>query len=124
MQPNGLCFSPDYSLLYVADTGAGETKVWNVGGERLLGVRREGVTEADGKLRELGAIRYSRGKITVVDRPQMERLCCECYSVVKKEGGLVADLFAAEDRPRHRLGSRAGCLCGDVQTRRLQFPSI
>ena len=35
VQPNGLCFSPDYSLLYVADTGAGETKVWNVDGQRL-----------------------------------------------------------------------------------------
>ena len=51
----------------------------------MLGVRREGVTEAAGKLRELGVIRYSRAKITVLDRPQLERLCCECYSVVKTE---------------------------------------
>jgi CRP-like cAMP-binding protein len=51
----------------------------------MLGVRREGVTEAAGNLRRLGAIRYSRGKITVLDRPQLERLCCECYSVVNKE---------------------------------------
>ena len=51
----------------------------------MLGVRREGVTEAAGKLQKLGAIRYSRGQITVLDRPQLERLCCECYLVVKKE---------------------------------------
>jgi CRP-like cAMP-binding protein len=51
----------------------------------MLGVRREGVTEAAGKLQKAGAIRYSRGKITVLDRPQLERLSCECYAVVKKE---------------------------------------
>jgi hypothetical protein len=51
----------------------------------MLGVRREGVTEAAGKLQKLGIIRYARGRITVLDRPQLERLCCECYAVVKKE---------------------------------------
>lgn len=51
----------------------------------MLGVRREGVTESAGKLQKLGAIRYMRGKITVLDRPQLERLSCECYAVVKKE---------------------------------------
>jgi CRP-like cAMP-binding protein len=51
----------------------------------MLGVRREGVTEAAGKLEKLGAIRYARGRITVLDRPMLERLCCECYAVVKKE---------------------------------------
>jgi hypothetical protein len=51
----------------------------------MLGVRREGVTDAAGKLQKLGAIRYVRGKITVLDRPQLEQLCCECYAVVKKE---------------------------------------
>jgi CRP-like cAMP-binding protein len=51
----------------------------------MLGVRREGVTEAAGKLQELGIIRYARGRITVLDRPRLEGLCCECYAVVKKE---------------------------------------
>jgi CRP-like cAMP-binding protein len=51
----------------------------------MLGVRREGVTEAAGKLQKLGVIRYARGKITVLDRPKLEELCCECYAVVKKE---------------------------------------
>ena len=51
----------------------------------MLGVRREGVTEAAGKLQKLGVIRYVRGKITVLDRPQLERLSCECYAVVKRE---------------------------------------
>jgi len=51
----------------------------------MLGVRREGVTEAAGKLQKLGVIEYSRGEITVLDRPQLESLSCECYAVVKKE---------------------------------------
>ena len=51
----------------------------------MLGVRREGVTDAAGKLQKLGAISYSRGKIIVLDRPKLERLSCECYAVVKRE---------------------------------------
>lgn len=51
----------------------------------MLGVRREGVTEAAGKLQDLGIIEYNRGHITVLDRPKLERLCCECYAVVKRE---------------------------------------
>ena len=51
----------------------------------MLGVRREGVTEAAGKLQKLGVIRYARGHITVLDRPELEKLCCECYAAVKVE---------------------------------------
>jgi CRP-like cAMP-binding protein len=53
----------------------------------MLGVRREGVTEAAGKLQEWGCIRYSRGLIKVVDREGLERRVCECYSVVNREYG-------------------------------------
>ena len=51
----------------------------------MLGVRREGVTEAAGNLDRAGLIRYQRGRITVLDRPGLERRTCECYAVVKKE---------------------------------------
>jgi CRP-like cAMP-binding protein len=51
----------------------------------MLGVRREGVTEGALKLQKLGLIRYSRGHITVLDRPGLEQRTCECYAVVKKE---------------------------------------
>ncbi|WP_375054909.1 Crp/Fnr family transcriptional regulator [Zobellella sp. DQSA1] len=51
----------------------------------MLGVRREGVTIAAGKLQQLGVIEYQRGHITVLDRAKLERLSCECYAVVKKE---------------------------------------
>jgi len=51
----------------------------------ILGVRREGITEAAGRLLKLGVIEYARGQITVLDRPTLEKLSCECYAVVKKE---------------------------------------
>lgn len=51
----------------------------------MLGVRREGVTEAAGRLEKAGLIRYHRGHITVLDRGHLERRTCECYAVVKKE---------------------------------------
>ncbi len=64
----------------------------------MLGVRREGVTEAAGKLQKLGVIKYRRGRITVLDRPRLEKLCCECYAVVRKE----SDRLLAVKRPRKR----------------------
>jgi CRP-like cAMP-binding protein len=51
----------------------------------MLGVRRQGVTETAGRLEKAGLIRYSRGLITVLDRPGLEQRVCECYAVVKRE---------------------------------------
>jgi CRP-like cAMP-binding protein len=51
----------------------------------MLGVRREGVNEGAGKLQKLGVLRYRHGHITVLDRPKLEEMCCECYAVVRKE---------------------------------------
>ncbi len=51
----------------------------------MLGVRREGVTEAAGHLQNEGLIHYSRGKIAVIDRKKLEQRVCECYAVVKRE---------------------------------------
>jgi CRP-like cAMP-binding protein len=59
----------------------------------MLGVRREGVTEAAGRLQAHGYISYRRGHITVIDRAGLEQQVCECYDVVKKEfGRLLSDV--------------------------------
>ncbi len=69
----------------------------------MLGVRREGVTEAAGKLQTSGAITYRRGRIDVVDRRLLERLSCECYLVVKTEHDrLFPAPKAAPDHYAHR----------------------
>ena len=72
-------------LLSLDRLPSNELKMTQVLIANMLGVRREGVTEAAGKLQSLGVIRYSRGKITVLDRPKLESLSCECYAVVRKE---------------------------------------
>jgi CRP-like cAMP-binding protein len=72
----------------------------------MLGVRREGVTDAAGKLQKLGVMRYSRGRITVLNRPELERLCCECYSVVKRETERLLPDFA--QAPKSDLPAGAG----------------
>ncbi|MEX2241788.1 MAG: Crp/Fnr family transcriptional regulator [Burkholderiales bacterium] len=65
----------------------------------MLGVRREGITDAAGRLQEAGVIRYRRGHITVLERAGLETRVCECYAVVRKEfGRLLSDV-------RHRQGT-------------------
>ncbi|HUR39535.1 MAG TPA: Crp/Fnr family transcriptional regulator [Verrucomicrobiae bacterium] len=66
----------------------------------MLGVRREGVTDAALKLQKLGVIRYQRGKIDVLDRVRLEMLSCECYAVVKTEEDRLLDyaVSAVPDR--------------------------
>jgi CRP-like cAMP-binding protein len=59
----------------------------------MLGVRREGITQAAGNLQQAGLIRYRRGHIAVADRSGLESRACECYAVVKKElGRLLSDV--------------------------------
>jgi CRP-like cAMP-binding protein len=81
----------------------------------MLGVRREGVTEAACKLQKRGVIEYSRGHITVLDRPALEQLSCECYAVVKQEtdrllpwvpvrrgGGELRDMRVSQPSHQHQ----------------------
>ncbi|MHB8729949.1 MAG: Crp/Fnr family transcriptional regulator [Sulfuricaulis sp.] len=65
----------------------------------MLGVRREGVTEAAGKLQAQGLISYSRGRITILDRPGLEKQVCECYAVVKKEYDRLLPLKITSSAP-------------------------
>jgi CRP-like cAMP-binding protein len=74
----------------------------------MLGVRREGVTDAAGKLQKLGIIQYARGQITVLDRPELERLSCECYAVVKRETDRLLPAHVAALDAAKPISSRAG----------------
>lgn len=73
----------------------------------MLGVRREGVTEAALKLQAAGLIRYVRGHITVLDRPGLERRTCECYAVVKSEYERLLPALQASAR-RYPSATREG----------------
>lgn len=72
----------------------------------MLGVRREGITEAAGRLQRVGVIRYCRGRIEVIDRARLENLACECYGVISREcarlqGRVPADMPVPTDTARH-----------------------
>ena len=71
----------------------------------MLGVRREGVTEAAGRLQRAGLIRYHRGHITILDRAGLEARTCECYGVVKKEYNRL--LPATNKYSKNCLGGKA-----------------
>ena len=71
-------------LVYLDRLPSNQLKMTQEHLSNMLGVRREGVTSAAAKLQSLGAIRYSRGQITVIDRSKLERECCECYTAVMR----------------------------------------
>lgn len=74
----------------------------------MLGVRREGVTEAAGRLQKAGVISYQRGRIKVLDRERLEQMSCECYRVVRNETDrLLPWEDSAEAPDRHKAGSLA-----------------
>ncbi len=72
-------------LMYLDRLPSNQLKMTQEHLSNMLGVRREGVNSAAAKLQSLGAISYSRGQITVIDRSKLERECCECYAVLKNE---------------------------------------
>lgn len=90
---------------------------------RMLGVRREAVTEAAGKLQTAGLIQYRRGHITVTDRPGLEARACECYGVVKSEYDRLFHLMPAT-QSRHRARPNPATLRKRAEARLKQAQPI
>jgi hypothetical protein len=88
----------------------------------MLGVRREGVTEAAGNLQQAGVISYRRGHITVLDRAGLESQVCECYAVVKKEfARLLPEVSRRQDifrQSRDTPADAAGRTTGRARVRK------
>jgi len=81
----------------------------------ILGVRREAITDAAGRLQLMGLIRYRRGRVTVLNRPGLEHLVCECYGVLRRESArLLPDI-----RPVKPAIERLWHQRGELSTRRL-----
>ncbi|MDP1559378.1 MAG: Crp/Fnr family transcriptional regulator [Nitrosomonas sp.] len=80
-------------LLYLDRLSGNELALTQEMIARMLGVRREGITEAAGKLQRAGLIHYSRGHITVLDRRGLEAQVCECYQLVRTEFDCLIDSF-------------------------------
>lgn len=74
----------------------------------LLGVRRESVSAAAGKVQKAGLIRYSRGHITVLDRSQLQARVCECYRVVKREYERLLPEYRDHEQPNAEWNERTG----------------
>ena len=88
----------------------------------MLGVRREGVTEAAGKLQHAGLIHYSRGHITVLDRARLHAQACECYAVVKREyDRLLGSENTVDDAGVHAIDVHDRCGISGNQSR---WPSV
>lgn len=99
-------------LLGLDRSESAELLITHAGMGSLLGVRREGVTAAAHKLQQAGVIRYSRGRIVVQDREELERMTCECYSVGRDERERFLPLSDGAFVARRRLPGIAGPVIG------------